>query len=230
MMRVDNGSDEAKARFAIINNETSIDRVRAYLPSNYSARLSQWKDQGTLILIEGVDNAGWTLDGYVIPRLGSGLIFATEVSFDDEAEAEAAEAEAKAVVTDDETTTSVLTTEQSDAVDMLRGRINSALVGFDADSRLTILETVRAVLNQMIDDVITELVGDDETDDDAVTDDETDDEYESVSLCPACGEPSDYCQGHGELGDPSGFAILAAHDNGDHSQCVEEADCLGLAD
>jgi hypothetical protein len=32
------------------------------------------------ILIEGYDRAGWTLDGYVIPRLGSGLIFAKEVS------------------------------------------------------------------------------------------------------------------------------------------------------
>jgi hypothetical protein len=31
-------------------------------------------------LIEGEDNAGWTLDGYVIPRLASGLIFAKEVS------------------------------------------------------------------------------------------------------------------------------------------------------
>ena len=32
------------------------------------------------------------------------------------------------------------------------------------------------------------------------------DEMESV--CPACGEPIDYCQGHGEIGDPEGYAIL----------------------
>lgn len=43
------------------------------------------------------------------------------------------------------------------------------------------------------------------------------DEY--VSACPACGSPIDYCQGHGEIGDPAGFAILEAHDNDDHSEC-----------
>ena len=37
--------------------------------------------------------------------------------------------------------------------------------------------------------------------------------------CPACGDPIDYCQGHGEIGDPAGFAILMAHDDGDHSGC-----------
>lgn len=26
--------------------------------------------------------------------------------------------------------------------------------------------------------------------------------------CPACGEPIDYCQGHGEIGDPAGYALL----------------------
>jgi hypothetical protein len=39
--------------------------------------------------------------------------------------------------------------------------------------------------------------------------------------CPACGELMDYCQGHGEIGDPYGYAILQAHDNGDHSMCSE---------
>jgi|GEM_PF-2563844 len=37
--------------------------------------------------------------------------------------------------------------------------------------------------------------------------------------CPACGDPIDYCQGHGEIGDPAGFARLEAHDDGDHSDC-----------
>jgi hypothetical protein len=98
---------------------------------------------------------------------------------DNEDEQTGEEAEA---VTDDvteATSSNVLTTKQSDAVDMLRGRINSALIGFDADSRLTILETVRAVLNQMIDDVITELVGDDEAE--AEADDET-----VTATCPEC--------------------------------------------
>lgn len=47
--------------------------------------------------------------------------------------------------------------------------------------------------------------------------DEEDEEY--VARCPACGDPIDYCQGHGEMGDPAGFAILAAHDGDDHSEC-----------
>ena len=32
------------------------------------------------------------------------------------------------------------------------------------------------------------------------------------NLCQACDEPIDYCQGHGEIGDPFGAAILAAED------------------
>lgn len=42
------------------------------------------------------------------------------------------------------------------------------------------------------------------------------DEYE---VCPVCAERIDYCQGHGEIGDPVGFAILAKHDADDHSEC-----------
>ena len=26
--------------------------------------------------------------------------------------------------------------------------------------------------------------------------------------CPVCLEPLDYCQGHGEIGDPEGFRML----------------------
>lgn len=40
-----------------------------------------------------------------------------------------------------------------------------------------------------------------------------------ISRCPACGEPMDYCLGHGEIGDPAGFAILKAHDEGIHTDC-----------
>lgn len=50
--------------------------VEAYLPSNYSAYVAH--DQA--VVIHGFDVAGWTLDGYVIPRLASGLIVAREVS------------------------------------------------------------------------------------------------------------------------------------------------------
>ena len=49
------------------------DQVAAYLPNNYSA---SW-DAGSIV-IEGRDRCGWTLDGYVIPRLASGMIVATE--------------------------------------------------------------------------------------------------------------------------------------------------------
>jgi hypothetical protein len=49
--------------------------VAAYLPSNYAVT---GEDDST-VTIEGRDNAGWTLDDYVIPRLASGLIFASEI-------------------------------------------------------------------------------------------------------------------------------------------------------
>lgn len=37
--------------------------------------------------------------------------------------------------------------------------------------------------------------------------------------CPACGSSMDYCQGHGPSGDPLGYAILVAHDDGEHDNC-----------
>ena len=41
--------------------------------------------------------------------------------------------------------------------------------------------------------------------------------YETT--CPACGSPLSFCQGHGEIGDPDGRAILDAHDDGYHGDC-----------
>ena len=60
--------------------------IAAYLPANYHIARGTVRDPidptltrlGTLI--EGVDNAGWTLDGYVLPRLASGLYFGREVT------------------------------------------------------------------------------------------------------------------------------------------------------
>jgi hypothetical protein len=49
--------------------------VAAYLPSNY--KVTEVHD--TYAVIAGVDDAGWTLDDYVIPRLASGLFFAKEI-------------------------------------------------------------------------------------------------------------------------------------------------------
>ncbi len=63
-------------RHAVIrgHGHDKIDTVRRYLPSNYSA-----DTDGGSIFIHGEDVAGWTLDGYVIPRLASGLYFAREI-------------------------------------------------------------------------------------------------------------------------------------------------------
>jgi len=41
----------------------------------------------------------------------------------------------------------------------------------------------------------------------------------SIAYCIVCGQPIDYCQGHGVIGDPDGFAILVAHDLGQHDDC-----------
>ena len=65
----------APIRRAIVTDDrTTLETVGRYLPSNYEARKVE-----SVITIEGRDLAGWTLDGYVIPRLASGLIPAMEV-------------------------------------------------------------------------------------------------------------------------------------------------------
>lgn len=63
-------------RALVRGNGISVDLVATYLPLNY-------RTVGTVegaVLIEGEDVAGWTLDGYVLPRLASGLMFGTEVT------------------------------------------------------------------------------------------------------------------------------------------------------
>ncbi len=42
---------------------------------------------------------------------------------------------------------------------------------------------------------------------------------EPIYRCAACGDPIDYCQGHGEYADPAGWTALELHDNGVHSNC-----------
>jgi hypothetical protein len=75
--------DEERAmsvtRTAIIKRRDgtpAVETVEAYLPANY--HVSKTGTTSGEIVIHGEDNAGWTLDGYVIPRLASGLIFAEE--------------------------------------------------------------------------------------------------------------------------------------------------------
>lgn len=70
------------ARVYVNNSGTpTAEQVARYLPSNYQVT---GKDSEGHILIQGEDYAGWTLDGYIIPRLGSGIIVARETTEDGE--------------------------------------------------------------------------------------------------------------------------------------------------
>lgn len=64
-------------RFARIASTSSA--IASYLPSNYEvARIT-----ADFTYLRGTDVAGWTLDGYVLPRLASGLYFGTEIDVRD---------------------------------------------------------------------------------------------------------------------------------------------------
>jgi len=74
--------DGARVRFAVVTKDAwptgkkvAVGDVEQYLPSNYTAS----RVNSGCIYIKGVDRQGWTLDGYVLPRLASGLIPAKEV-------------------------------------------------------------------------------------------------------------------------------------------------------
>ncbi len=55
-------------RYAIVKGARDKFEVEAYMPENYE--VIYWNIDG--VVIAGTDRAGWTLDGYVIPRLSSG--------------------------------------------------------------------------------------------------------------------------------------------------------------
>lgn len=63
-------------RCAIVKGARDKREVESYLPSNYE--VIYWTNDG--IIIAGADNAGWTLDNYVIPRLLSGNMGCTELT------------------------------------------------------------------------------------------------------------------------------------------------------
>jgi len=65
-------------RYARIR-QAEPERVEAYLPSAYSVLCTHEGD----VIIRGTDNAGWTLDDYVLPRLASGLMFGDEITHDE---------------------------------------------------------------------------------------------------------------------------------------------------
>jgi hypothetical protein len=72
-------------RYAIVRNARTRREAEAYLPSNYriiheSADEPSFSGrERSLFVIEGEDDAGWTLDSYVIPRYASGLIGCEEI-------------------------------------------------------------------------------------------------------------------------------------------------------
>jgi len=53
--------------------------VAAYLPANYRVATDEhFGELEGIVIIEGEDEAGWTLDDYIIPRLASGLMTCVE--------------------------------------------------------------------------------------------------------------------------------------------------------
>jgi hypothetical protein len=81
-------------RWAVVSNATSSGAVGAYLPENYYIVQTVDEPDGRCkVVISGHDVAGWTLDDYVIPRLGTGNFVAREYP----SHAEAVEAAAAAM-------------------------------------------------------------------------------------------------------------------------------------
>lgn len=68
-----------KMRRAMVHGARDRTQVEAYLPANYHVKTAGIGKNGrAYVQIEGIDNAGWTLDDYVIPRLASGLMACRE--------------------------------------------------------------------------------------------------------------------------------------------------------
>jgi hypothetical protein len=64
-----------KIRAAQVYGAYTLRQVLAYMPTNYIATTTVDGD----VLVVGVDSAGWTLDGYIMPRLASGNMRAVEI-------------------------------------------------------------------------------------------------------------------------------------------------------
>ena len=79
------GSFQRERVAVVLDDDISEEHVQDYLPQGYTAKIeylpatTPLTSNATRIVIRGYDIAGWTLDGYVIPRLASGLIVADEV-------------------------------------------------------------------------------------------------------------------------------------------------------
>lgn len=66
-------------RYAIVGGARSRQQVEAYLPPYYGVIHEGEQDGHPIYVIAGRDEAGWTLDKYVLPRLASGLIIGKEI-------------------------------------------------------------------------------------------------------------------------------------------------------
>ena len=69
-------------RYAIIFSDSP--QIDAYMPGNYSVIWrgeyhEAYKLTNKVTVIAGEDNAGWTLDDYVLPRLASGMYYGEEI-------------------------------------------------------------------------------------------------------------------------------------------------------
>jgi hypothetical protein len=82
-------------RYAVVSGNAAT--IANYLPADYSVlgpalteALPEDSDLGYIVrvskdgcvIVGGHDNAGWTLDGYVLPRLASGMYGAREIDAD----------------------------------------------------------------------------------------------------------------------------------------------------
>lgn len=71
-------------RYALVRPKGSPEEraaiVERYLPSNYKVL---WTGEEGVV-VAGRDDHGWTLHGYVIPRLESGLMWAEEIDLSHE--------------------------------------------------------------------------------------------------------------------------------------------------
>ena len=69
-------------RFAAVHGARSVKEVEAYLPRGYAVMesfLIPPTERRLVVVIGGQDDAGWTLDDYVSPRLASGLMVCEEI-------------------------------------------------------------------------------------------------------------------------------------------------------
>ena len=59
-----------------VRNYSDIKTLTYYLPRNYWVDYVRDDERGPVAIVRGHDDAGWTAEGYVIPRLQSGLMAA----------------------------------------------------------------------------------------------------------------------------------------------------------